>query len=102
MSDAGEGYSLGYNRVSGGTGLDRVSACRTLRFTTIHDLLMVSQEHGSDHSILGENLHSFWYYAVSAVCRRRCTCFLDRSAEKASGTLVKVERRTAGRCICFD
>ena len=57
-SDAGEGYSLDYNRVSRGAGLDRVSACRTLRFAAIHDLLMVSQEHGSDHSIPGENLHS--------------------------------------------
>ena len=29
------------------------------------------------HSIPGENLHSLWHYAVSTVCRRRCTCFLD-------------------------
>ena len=50
---------------------------RTLRFAAIHDLLMVSQEHGSDHSIPGENLHSLWHYALSTVCRRRCTCFLD-------------------------
>ena len=74
---AGERYSLCHNHISRGAGLDGVSACRTLWFASIYDLLMVSQEYGSHYSVVGKNLHGFWHHAFSAIRRRRFTGYSD-------------------------
>ena len=66
-----------HNRISRGSRLDGVSACRTLWFASIYDLLMVSQEYGSHYSVVGKNLHGFWHHAFSAIRRRRFTGYSD-------------------------
>lgn len=74
-----------------GSGLDGVSACRTLWFASIYDLLVVQQKYGPYYSVPGKNLHSFWHHAFSAICRRRFTGFSDCFTKEASGTMVEIE-----------
>ena len=78
-------------RVQRGAGLDGVSACRTLWFAPIYDLLVVSQEYGSHYSVVGKNLHGFWHHAFSAIRRRRFTGFSDCFTKEAPGTMVEIE-----------
>ena len=100
--DAGERYSLCHNNISRGAGLDGVSACRTLWFASIYDLLVVSQEYGSHYSVVGKNLHGFWHHAFSAIRRRRFTGFSDWFTKEAPGTMVKIEWRATSRSVCFN
>lgn len=89
--DASEGYSLRHNRISRGSRLDGVSACRTLWFTAVYDLLVVSQEYGVYHSVFGKNLHGFWYCAFSAIVGQRIVAdepVQFRPLEAATGSFV--------------
>lgn len=95
-------YSCDHNCIQTGKGLDGVSACGTLRPSSVHNLLLVSKKYGSDHSFFKEDLPGIWDHALPVIIGRRNSGFSDRESEKTAGTVGKAEQRPAGDHLCFN